>query len=153
MLQLTLIGPYPVMKIFKKENLHPFFQWKVTLLRFGWNALRFVMLKMNLHFSISFTFFQKVKSIFTCLAWLYADNSSSGKKTDDKNGNGVIVPKRDQLGDGRPVPETGNSDHMKSFWITLEFVSQVTQTQTLQSRAEQCAPMLWTILSTHGHTF
>ncbi|KAM6367370.1 low-density lipoprotein receptor-related protein 11 [Alca torda] len=35
------------------------------------------------------------------------DNSSSGKRTDDKNGNGIIVPKRDQLGGGRPVPETG----------------------------------------------
>ncbi|NXC48445.1 LRP11 protein, partial [Penelope pileata] len=35
------------------------------------------------------------------------DNSSSGKKTDDSNGNGIIVPKRDQLGGGRPVPETG----------------------------------------------
>eukprot|EP00076_Gallus_gallus_P019361 XP_015139759.1 low-density lipoprotein receptor-related protein 11 [Gallus gallus] len=35
------------------------------------------------------------------------DNSSSGKKTGDKNGNGLIVPKRDQLGDGHPVPETG----------------------------------------------
>ncbi|KAK2531399.1 Lrp11 [Columba guinea] len=35
------------------------------------------------------------------------DNSSSGKRTDDKNGNGIIVPKRDQLGSGRPVPETG----------------------------------------------
>ncbi|XP_054675700.1 low-density lipoprotein receptor-related protein 11 isoform X1 [Grus americana] len=35
------------------------------------------------------------------------DNSSSGKRTDDKNGNGIIVPKRDQFGGGRPVPETG----------------------------------------------
>nr|XP_009932039.1 PREDICTED: low-density lipoprotein receptor-related protein 11 [Opisthocomus hoazin] len=35
------------------------------------------------------------------------DNSSSGKRTDDKNGNGITVPKRDQLGGGRPVPETG----------------------------------------------
>ncbi|XP_029879083.1 low-density lipoprotein receptor-related protein 11 isoform X1 [Aquila chrysaetos chrysaetos] len=35
------------------------------------------------------------------------DNSSSGKRTDDKNGNGVMVPKSDQLGGGRPVPETG----------------------------------------------
>ncbi|NXN67190.1 LRP11 protein, partial [Himantopus himantopus] len=35
------------------------------------------------------------------------DNSSSGKRTDDTNGNGIIVPKRDQLGGGRPVPETG----------------------------------------------
>ncbi|XP_075269899.1 low-density lipoprotein receptor-related protein 11 isoform X2 [Opisthocomus hoazin] len=34
------------------------------------------------------------------------DNSSSGKRTDDKNGNGITVPKRDQLGGGRPVPET-----------------------------------------------
>ncbi|POI29360.1 hypothetical protein CIB84_006891, partial [Bambusicola thoracicus] len=33
-------------------------------------------------------------------------NSSSGKKTAG-DGNGVIVPKRDQLGDGHPVPETG----------------------------------------------
>ncbi|KAM6433380.1 low-density lipoprotein receptor-related protein 11 [Rhynochetos jubatus] len=35
------------------------------------------------------------------------DDSSSGKRTDDKNGNGIIVPKRDELGGGRPVPETG----------------------------------------------
>ncbi|XP_061327510.1 low-density lipoprotein receptor-related protein 11 isoform X2 [Pezoporus flaviventris] len=35
------------------------------------------------------------------------DNSSSGRRTDDKNGNGVMVPKRDQLGGNRPVPETG----------------------------------------------
>ncbi|XP_009702393.1 PREDICTED: low-density lipoprotein receptor-related protein 11, partial [Cariama cristata] len=35
------------------------------------------------------------------------DNSSSGRRTDDKNGNGIMVPKRDQLGGGRPVPETG----------------------------------------------
>ncbi|XP_054255153.1 low-density lipoprotein receptor-related protein 11 [Indicator indicator] len=35
------------------------------------------------------------------------DNSSSGKRTDDKNGNGIIVPKRNQLGGGHPVPETG----------------------------------------------
>ncbi|XP_068533169.1 low-density lipoprotein receptor-related protein 11 [Anas acuta] len=35
------------------------------------------------------------------------DNSSSGKKTDDKNENGITVPKRDQLGGGHPVPETG----------------------------------------------
>ncbi|XP_010127382.1 PREDICTED: low-density lipoprotein receptor-related protein 11, partial [Chlamydotis macqueenii] len=35
------------------------------------------------------------------------DNSSSGKRTDDKNGDGITVPKRDQLGGGRPVPETG----------------------------------------------
>ncbi|XP_068263615.1 low-density lipoprotein receptor-related protein 11 [Nyctibius grandis] len=35
------------------------------------------------------------------------DNSSSGKRTDDKNENGITVPKRDQLGGGRPVPETG----------------------------------------------
>ncbi|XP_009583367.1 PREDICTED: low-density lipoprotein receptor-related protein 11 [Fulmarus glacialis] len=34
-------------------------------------------------------------------------NSSSGKRTDGKNGNGIIAPKRDQLGGGRPVPETG----------------------------------------------
>ncbi|KAM4680451.1 low-density lipoprotein receptor-related protein 11 isoform 1-T2 [Amazona ochrocephala] len=35
------------------------------------------------------------------------DNSSSGRRTDDKNGNGIMVPKRDQLGGSRPVPETG----------------------------------------------
>ncbi|NWU10740.1 LRP11 protein, partial [Cephalopterus ornatus] len=35
------------------------------------------------------------------------DNSSSGKRTDDKNGNGIMVPKRDQLGGSHPVPETG----------------------------------------------
>ncbi|XP_062429709.1 low-density lipoprotein receptor-related protein 11 [Rhea pennata] len=35
------------------------------------------------------------------------DNSSSGKRTDDKHGNGITVPKRDQLGGSRPVPETG----------------------------------------------
>ncbi|XP_069708258.1 low-density lipoprotein receptor-related protein 11 [Phaenicophaeus curvirostris] len=35
------------------------------------------------------------------------DNSSSGKRSDDKNVNGIIVPKRDQLGDGHLVPETG----------------------------------------------
>ncbi|XP_063009414.1 low-density lipoprotein receptor-related protein 11 [Melospiza melodia melodia] len=35
------------------------------------------------------------------------DNSSSGKRTDDKNGDGIMMPKRDQLGGGRPVPETG----------------------------------------------
>ncbi|NXK38103.1 LRP11 protein, partial [Piprites chloris] len=35
------------------------------------------------------------------------DNSSSGKRTDDKNGDGIMVPKRDQLGGSHPVPETG----------------------------------------------
>ncbi|KAM9298288.1 low-density lipoprotein receptor-related protein 11 [Morus bassanus] len=35
------------------------------------------------------------------------DNSSSGKRRDDKKGNGIIAPKTDQLGGGRPVPETG----------------------------------------------
>ncbi|NWY12001.1 LRP11 protein, partial [Aphelocoma coerulescens] len=35
------------------------------------------------------------------------DNSSSGKRTDDKNGDGMMVPKREQLGGSRPVPETG----------------------------------------------
>ncbi|NXX82476.1 LRP11 protein, partial [Urocolius indicus] len=35
------------------------------------------------------------------------DNSSSGKRTDDKNGNGITVPKRDQFGGSHPVPETG----------------------------------------------
>ncbi|XP_030355869.1 low-density lipoprotein receptor-related protein 11 isoform X1 [Strigops habroptila] len=35
------------------------------------------------------------------------DNSSSGRRTDDKNGNGIMLPKRDQLGGSRPVPETG----------------------------------------------
>ncbi|NWI01227.1 LRP11 protein, partial [Tichodroma muraria] len=35
------------------------------------------------------------------------DKSSSGKRTDDKNGDGIMMPKRDQLGGGRPVPETG----------------------------------------------
>ncbi|RMC12943.1 hypothetical protein DUI87_10470 [Hirundo rustica rustica] len=35
------------------------------------------------------------------------DNSSSGKRIDDKNGDGIMMPKRDQLGGGRPVPETG----------------------------------------------
>uniref|UniRef100_A0A8C3Y5Y8 Low-density lipoprotein receptor-related protein 11 n=1 Tax=Catharus ustulatus TaxID=91951 RepID=A0A8C3Y5Y8_CATUS len=35
------------------------------------------------------------------------DNSSSGKRTDEKIGDGIMMPKRDQLGGGRPVPETG----------------------------------------------
>ncbi|XP_029818579.1 low-density lipoprotein receptor-related protein 11 [Manacus vitellinus] len=35
------------------------------------------------------------------------DNSSSGKRTDDKSGNGIMVPKRDQFGGSHPVPETG----------------------------------------------
>ncbi|KFV86843.1 Low-density lipoprotein receptor-related protein 11, partial [Struthio camelus australis] len=35
------------------------------------------------------------------------DNTSSGKRTDDKNGNGITVPKRDQLEGSRPAPETG----------------------------------------------
>ncbi|NWI08881.1 LRP11 protein, partial [Crypturellus soui] len=35
------------------------------------------------------------------------DSSSSGKRTDEKTGNGLIVPKRDPLGGSRPVPETG----------------------------------------------
>ncbi|XP_032539686.1 low-density lipoprotein receptor-related protein 11 isoform X1 [Chiroxiphia lanceolata] len=35
------------------------------------------------------------------------DNSSSGKRTDDKNGNGIMVPKRDQFEGSHPVPETG----------------------------------------------
>ncbi|XP_030303814.1 low-density lipoprotein receptor-related protein 11 [Calypte anna] len=35
------------------------------------------------------------------------DSSSSGKRADDKNGNDLIVPKRDQFGGGRPVPEAG----------------------------------------------
>ncbi|NWU89150.1 LRP11 protein, partial [Upupa epops] len=37
------------------------------------------------------------------------DNSSSGKRTEDKSGNSLTVPKRDQLGGelSHPVPETG----------------------------------------------
>ncbi|KAM6126979.1 low-density lipoprotein receptor-related protein 11 [Pterocles gutturalis] len=35
------------------------------------------------------------------------DSSSSGKRTGDRSGNGIIVPKRNQLGGGHPVPETG----------------------------------------------
>ncbi|KFO69731.1 Low-density lipoprotein receptor-related protein 11, partial [Cuculus canorus] len=41
------------------------------------------------------------------ISGLVPDNSSSGKRTDDKSGNGIIMPKRDQVGGGRLVPETG----------------------------------------------
>lgn len=33
------------------------------------------------------------------------------------------MPKRDQLGGGRPVPETGKIDHVNLFGITLVFQS------------------------------
>ncbi|XP_025900155.1 low-density lipoprotein receptor-related protein 11 [Nothoprocta perdicaria] len=35
------------------------------------------------------------------------DSSSSGRRTNEKLGNGLIVPRRDPLGGSRPVPETG----------------------------------------------
>lgn len=34
-----------------------------------------------------------------------------------------MVPKSDQLGGGRPVPETGKTDHLRSFWTMLVFQS------------------------------
>lgn len=34
-----------------------------------------------------------------------------------------MVPKREQLGGGRPVPETGKTNHVNSFWITSAFQS------------------------------
>lgn len=33
------------------------------------------------------------------------------------------MPKRDQLGGGRPVPETGKTSHVNSFSIMLVFQS------------------------------
>lgn len=31
---------------------------------------------------------------------------------DEKIGDGIMMPKRDQLGGGRPVPETGKTNHV-----------------------------------------